>query len=133
LRAAEYGPVLAFLFVVAAVVAVVVTAVRRFPSLPWLALAVGGVVVGALVTHAVLEFACTRLENPSEDWLEGCEAYPDNLPLVGVAASVTGAAAALISRRGWLLALGLGVGLAIGLVPWIVYGDPGGNWDGLVY
>jgi hypothetical protein len=72
------------------------------------------------------------IENPPERWIDACRAYPEPLPLVGIVAVLGGGITAWSTRRPWPLAAGLIVGIGVGLFPWIAYGDPGYNWNGLV-
>ena len=90
------------------------------------------VALAAVFTHLIFEFACgPSWENPSQDHIELCDAYPSGVPLLGIAAAVAGILAAWALRVRWPLVAGLTLGLAVALVPWILYGDPAGNWDGL--
>jgi hypothetical protein len=108
-------------------------AVRRFPAVLWLVLAIALVAVGDLLTHAAFEYGCgPKVENPPEKWIEACDGYRGGIPLVGTLAALVGGATALVARRSWPLAAGLIIGAGAGLFPWIAYGDPAFNWDGLI-
>jgi hypothetical protein len=85
----------------------------------------------ALVTNWVFEFSCTTMENPTQEWIDVCNVYPSGVSLLGIVAAGSGALAAWTFRARWLLLAGLILGLAVVVAPWIVYGDPAGNWDGL--
>ncbi len=98
------------------------------PTVAALALAAGD-----LLTLWAFGIGCSDvIENPPERWIEACEAYPEGLPLVGFVAALAGGFAAWGTRRPWPLAAGLTLGIGVGLFPWIAYGDPGYNWNGLV-
>jgi hypothetical protein len=90
------------------------------------------VAVAAAFTHVIFEYACGPLwENPSQDHIELCDVYPSGISLLGIAAAALGAVWACAFRVRWALVAGLTVGLAVVLFPWVAYGDPAGNWDGL--
>ena len=106
---------------------------QRFQTPVWAVLAVAFVAGGNLLTLWAFGIGCSDvIENPPERWTEACEAHPARLPLVGIVAVLAGGIAARSARRAWPLAAGLILGTGIGLFPWIAYGDPGYNWEGLV-
>jgi len=111
-----------------------VAAIRSFPEGLWLVLAIAFVAGADFFTWGIFGYSCSGVvENPSEEWLEACDAYPEGLPLIGLAAAIAGGMGARIARSWWPLAAGLIIGAGAGLFPWIVYGDPAGNWEGLFF
>jgi hypothetical protein len=115
------------------ILAIGASAARSFPAVLWPVLAIALVVVGDSLTHATFEYGCgPGLENPPEKWIEACDVYRSGIPLVGIVAALGGGAAAWVVRRRWPLVAGLIFGAGAGLFPWIAYGDPAFNWDGLI-
>jgi len=113
--------------------ALAVVAVRAFPAVLPVVIAVAFVVLGDLLTHWIFDHACGPLwENPSDEHVALCDAYPGGLPLIGIPGAIGGGVAAWIARKPWPLAAGLALAAVAGLFPWIAYGDPAGNWNGLV-
>ena len=110
-----------------------IAAVRRFDEPAWPVVAAAFVAAADFITYAAFGIGCSDvIENPPERWIDACQAYPEPLPLVGIVAVLGGGIAAWNARRPWPLAAGLLVGIGVGLFPWIAYGDPGYNWNGLV-
>jgi hypothetical protein len=92
------------------------------------------IVLGDLFTWAVFALGCGLIENSNPPYCAGTS--PElwlHLPLV--AACVAFAAAALTRelRSLWVLGAGLAVGFVGGVFPWVLYGDPAGNFGGLLW
>jgi hypothetical protein len=112
--------------------ALAVLALRAFPAVLPAVIAVAFVAAGDLVTHWIFDYACGPLwESPSYEHVGMCDAYPGGLPLIGIPVVIAGGVAAWVARRRWPLAAGLALAAVAGLFPWIAYGDPAGNWNGL--
>jgi hypothetical protein len=108
-------------------------ALRRFDTPVWPVVGAAFVAAADFITYAAFGIGCSDvIENPPARWIDACRAYPEPLPLVGIVAVLGGGIAAWSTRRPWPLAAGLIVGIGVGLFPWIAYGDPGYNWNGLV-
>jgi hypothetical protein len=92
------------------------------------------IVLGDLFTWAVFALGCGLIENSDPPYCTGTS--PElwlHLPLA--AAFVVFVAAALTRelRSLWVLGAGLAVGFVAGVVPWTLYGDPAGNFGGLLW
>ena len=102
------------------------------PSGALVALITAPVVIGDLFTWIYFGIGCGVAENSSQVWIDFCEARYGLLPAAGAVATLVLGAWALIKRRPRLLWLGVGVGVASALTLWILWGDPAGNFNGIL-
>jgi hypothetical protein len=91
------------------------------------------IVLGDLFTWAVFALGCGLIENSNPPYCAGTS--PElwlHLPLVAALVAFVAAALTRGLRSLWVLGAGLAVGFLGGVFPWVLYGDPAGNFGGLL-
>jgi hypothetical protein len=105
---------------------------RVGPSLAFSAVLTAIVVVGDAVTWFPFALACSIGDNTEEPWRTFCDSELHLAPAVGGAAAFIGAVVARRWRRWSPLVVGLSLGTVAALAPWILVGDPAGNFGGVL-
>jgi hypothetical protein len=91
------------------------------------------IVLGDLFTWAMFALGCGLRENSDPPYCIGTSTELWlHLPLVAAFVAFVAAALTRELRSLWVLGAGLTVGFVGGVFPWVLYGDPAGNFGGLL-
>ena len=102
---------------------------RRSPSLFAIAIVVVAVGLANLGTLVMFALVCAIGSGDDRVWGDHCDTpLPLMTGVVGISLALVGGAAARRSGKAWPLAAGAVASAAIALWPWVLLGDPAGNF-----
>ncbi len=100
----------------------------RYLTLRGVVMVAGGLaVVGNLYGWSVFGLGC-EIGDTSGDWGRYCESVWMSAPPVGAASALLGCVIAWRTELRLLSVVLVVAGVALGLIPWIAFGDPAGNF-----